>query len=62
MPAVRVIGIAVCPLHSSVKMAVSKTLEVYLHNTSDTDLELTAGELFGFGLGSFAEAALGRKG
>ena len=53
---------AVCPLHSSVKMAVSKTLEVYLHNTSDTDLELTAGELFGFGLGSFAEAALGRKG
>ena len=51
---------ATCPLHTSVKMVVSKSLELYLHNTSTMDLQLTAGELFGFGLGSFTESPLGR--
>ena len=54
------IGKASCPLSGSVVMLLTKKHEVYLHNTSDTDVELKAGEMWGYGLGSFAETPLGR--
>lgn len=41
-------------------MLVTKDLELWLENHSDTDLELNAGELFGYGLGSFSEQPLGQ--
>lgn len=41
-------------------MIVTKDLEAFLENTSDQDVQLQAGELFGFGLGSYTETPLGR--
>lgn len=54
------IGKAPCPLNGSVVMLVTKKHEVYLHNKSDVDVELKAGEMWGYGLGSFSESPLGR--
>ena len=51
---------ATCPLKPNVKMIITKTFELYLRNTSDTDVQLTAGELFGYGLRSYSEVGLGR--
>lgn len=47
-------------MNGSVVMLVTKKHEVYLHNKSDVDVELKAGEMWGYGLGSFSESPLGR--
>lgn len=41
--------------NSKVKVQVTKDLELYLTNESDEDLTVGPLELFGFGLGAFAE-------
>lgn len=40
---------------------VKESHEVWLINEAESVLELTAGELFGFNVGSFSERALGGR-
>ena len=43
------------------KVALTKSYDLYLVNTGDTDLEVRCGELFGFGLGSWTEKLSGHR-
>ena len=55
----RLLGKAPCSL-SKVVICVTKEYELFLENTTDTDVTIGPGELFGFGLGTFQETPLGQ--
>ena len=55
----RFLGATTTACNSDVKIYVTKDFKVFLCNTSDNDLRMPPGELFGFGLGSFAEKLAG---
>lgn len=48
---------AIC--NASVLVVITKTDEIWLVNKGSDTLDLIGGELFGFNVGSFAEAATG---
>eukprot|EP00435_Cladocopium_sp_Y103_P039215 s301_g10.t1 len=54
-------GAATTACNSDVKIYVTKDFKFFLCNTSGNDLRFSLGELFGFGLGSFAEKLAGLR-
>ena len=58
---VRFLGATTTVCNSDVKIYVTKDFRVFLCNTSDNDLRMSPGELFGFGLGSFSEKLAGQN-
>lgn len=49
------------PGNADVMVCLTKTMEVWLLNTSGADITLTSCELFGFGLGACTESPTGTK-
>lgn len=49
-------------LNNNITVTMTSEYEIWLENTSGSDQELSAGELFGYGLGKAEEKPSGREG
>ena len=57
--ALRLFAKTIPVVNNKIHLVVTKDLEVWLYNSTETDVTLHHGELFGFGQGLAAEAATG---
>lgn len=55
----RLLALGDVVLEDKVKLYITKDMEMYLLNTTSAAISLRAGELIGFGTGSFVEASPG---
>lgn len=57
---VRLIGSSTPPICDKLKTCVTKDFSVWLLNSSDTEITVEAGELFGYNTGTFTEKPVGK--
>ena len=57
--ALRLVAQCVPPVSSQIQVCVNESLTIWLANTGESSVSLSAGELFGFNLGTYENKPLG---